>query len=410
MILIKNINKLVGIMEQPYSFKRGKALSFLDTIENAYLLINKGKIDSYGTMDNCPQISVKTIDAVGKIVLPAWVDSHTHIVFPASRELEFIDKIRGLSYEEIAKRGGGILNSAKKMKVTDESYLYDTGMQRLNEIMKMGTGAVEIKSGYGLDFDNEVKMLRVIRKMKENSPIPIKANFLGAHAFPPEYRENKDEYVDQICQHMVQYIADNGLADYIDVFCDKGFFTVEQTDKILKTGAKYGLKPKIHANELDISGGVQVGVSNAAISVDHLERIGADEIRVLSDSSTVPTLLPGTSFFLKIPYAPAREMVDAGLGIALASDFNPGSSPSGNMNFIVSLACIYMKLLPEEAINAATINAAYALELQDHLGSISPGKTANLIITKPLDNIAQIPYYFGSNLIDQVMINGEIYR
>lgn len=410
MILIKNINKLVGIMEQPYSFKRGKALSFLDTIENAYLLINKGKIDSYGTMDNCPQISVKTIDAAGKIVLPAWVDSHTHIIFPASRELEFIDKIRGLSYEEIAKRGGGILNSAKKMKVTDESYLYDTGMQRLNEIIKMGTGAVEIKSGYGLDFDNEVKMLRVIRKMKENSPIPIKANFLGAHAFPPEYRENKDEYVDQICQHMVPYIADNGLADYIDVFCDKGFFTVEQTDKILKTGAKYGLKPKIHANELDISGGVQVGVSNAAISVDHLERIGADEISVLSDSSTVPTLLPGTSFFLKIPYAPAREMVDAGLGIALASDFNPGSSPSGNMNFIVSLACIYMKLLPEEAINAATINAAYALELQDHLGSISPGKTANLIITKPLDNIAQIPYYFGSNLIDQVMINGEIYR
>lgn len=410
MILIKNINKLVGIMEQPYSFKRGKALSFLDTIENAYLLINKGKIVSYGTMDNCPNISVITIDATGKIVLPAWVDSHTHIVFPASRELEFIDKIRGLSYEEIAKRGGGILNSAKKMKVTDESYLYDTAMQRLNEIIKMGTGAVEIKSGYGLDFDNEVKMLRVIRKMKENSPIPIKANFLGAHAFPPEYRENKDEYVDQICQHMVPYIADNGLADYIDVFCDKGFFTVEQTDKILKTGAKYGLKPKIHANELDISGGVQVGVSNAAISVDHLERIGADEIRVLSDSSTVPTLLPGTSFFLKIPYAPAREMVDAGLGIALASDFNPGSSPSGNMNFIVSLACIYMKLLPEEAINAATINAAYALELQDHLGSISTGKTANLIITKPLDNIAQIPYYFGSNLIDQVMINGEIYR
>ncbi len=410
MILIKNINKLVGIMELPYSFKRGKALSFLDTLDNAYLLIDNGKIESFGFMDKCPQISCKTIDASGKIVLPAWVDSHTHIVFPASRELEFIDKIRGLSYEEIAKRGGGILNSAQKMKDTDESYLYDSAMKRLHEIISMGTGAVEIKSGYGLDFENEIKMLRVIKKMKENSPIPIKANFLGAHAFPPEYRENKNAYVDEICQRMIPYIADNELADYIDVFCDKGFFTVEQTDKILKTGAKYGLKPKIHANELDISGGVQVGVKNAAISVDHLERIGVNEMNVLSDSQTVPTLLPGTSFFLKIPYAPAREMVDAGLGIALASDFNPGSSPSGNMNFIVSLACIYMKLLPEEAINAATINAAYAIELQDHLGSISIGKTANLIITKPLDNIAQIPYYFGSDLIDHVIIGGEIYR
>jgi imidazolonepropionase len=409
MILIKNINKLIGIMELPYSFKKGKALSLLETIENAYLLINNGKIDSYGTMDYCPQISATTIDASGKIVMPAWVDSHTHIVFPASREHEFIDKIRGLSYEEIAKRGGGILNSAKRMKFTDESFLYDTAMQRLHEMVSMGTGAVEIKSGYGLDFENEIKMLRVIKKMKDNSPIPIKANFLGAHAFLPEYSEKKDAYVDEICQNMIPHIADNGLADYIDVFCDKGFFTVPQTDKILKSGAKYGLKPKIHANELDISGGVQVGVKNNAVSVDHLERIGVEEIKVLSDSATVPTLLPGTSFFLKIPYAPARDMVDAGLGIALASDFNPGSSPSGNMNFIVSLACIYMKLLPEEAINAATINAAYALELQDVLGSISIGKTANLIITNALDNIAQIPYYYGSDLIDQVIISGEVY-
>lgn len=396
-------------MELPYSFKRGKALSFLETIENAYLLINNGIIESYGTMDDCPQISTKTIDASGKLVMPAWVDSHTHIVFPATREREFIDKINGLSYEEIAKRGGGILNSAKKMKITDESFLYDTAMLRLDEIISMGTGAVEIKSGYGLDFENEVKMLRVIRKMKENSPVPIKANFLGAHAFPPEYRENKDSYVDEICQHMIPYIAENGLADYIDVFCDKGFFNVAQTDRILQSGAKYGLKPKIHANELDISGGVQVGVKNEAISVDHLERIGKEEMDVLAASTTVPTLLPGTSFFLKIPYAPARDMIDSGLGIALASDYNPGSSPSGNMKFIVSLACIYMKLLPEEAINAATINAAHALELQNESGSISKGKTANLIVTKVLDNIAQIPYFFGSDLIDKVIINGQVY-
>jgi imidazolonepropionase len=409
MILIKNINKLVGIMELPYSFKRGKALSFLETIENAYLLINNGIIESFGTMEDCPQISTNTIDASGKLVMPAWVDSHTHIVFPATRELEFIDKIKGLSYEEIAKRGGGILNSAKKMKITDETFLYDTAMLRLDEIISMGTGAVEIKSGYGLDFENEVKMLRVIRKMKENSPVPIKANFLGAHAFPTEYRENKDSYVDEICQHMIPYIADNGLADYIDVFCDKGFFSVDQTDRILQSGAKYGLKPKIHANELDISGGVQVGVKNEAISVDHLERIGKEEMDVIAASATVPTLLPGTSFFLKIPYAPAREMIDSGLGIALASDYNPGSSPSGNMKFIVSLACIYMKLLPEEAINAATINAAHALELQDESGSISKGKTANLIVTKVLDNIAQIPYFFGSDLIDKVIINGQVY-
>ena len=409
MLLIKNINKLVGTMEKPYSFKKGKALSVIGVIENAFLLIKDGKIHTYGPMEKCPEVSMSSIDARGKIVLPAWVDSHTHIVFPATRELEFIDKIKGLSYEEIAKRGGGILNSAKRMQSADEDSLFSGAMHRLHEMISLGTGAVEIKSGYGLNFDNEIKMLRVIRKIKENSPIPVKANFLGAHAFPPEFKENIQGYIDEICDRMIPYIGDNGLADYIDVFCDKGFFSVDDTDKILTTGAKYGLKPKIHANELDVSGGVQVGVKNNAISVDHLERIGRDEMEVLSGSNTVPTLLPGTSFFLKIPYAPAREMIDSGLGVALASDFNPGSSPSGNMNFIISLACIYMKMLPEEAINAATLNAAHALETQDELGSISAGKKANLIITKPLDNIAQIPYFYGSNLIDKVLINGVIY-
>ena len=409
MLLIKNINKLVGTMEKPYSFKKGKALSVIGVIENAFLLIKDGKIHTYGPMEKCPEVSMSSIDARGKIVLPAWVDSHTHIVFPATRELEFIDKIKGLSYEEIAKRGGGILNSAKRMQSADEDSLFSGAMHRLHEMISLGTGAVEIKSGYGLNFENEIKMLRVIRKIKENSPIPVKANFLGAHAFPPEFKENIQGYIDEICDRMIPYIGDNGLADYIDVFCDKGFFSVDDTDKILTTGAKYGLKPKIHANELDVSGGVQVGVKNNAISVDHLERIGRDEMEVLSGSNTVPTLLPGTSFFLKIPYAPAREMIDSGLGVALASDFNPGSSPSGNMNFIISLACIYMKMLPEEAINAATLNASHALEMQDELGSISFGKKANLIITKPLDNIAQIPYFYGSNLIDKVLINGVIY-
>ncbi len=409
MILIKNINKLVGTMDKPYTFKKGKALSFLEMIDDAFILIKDGKIHSFGPMEKCPSGSVSSIDARGKLVLPAWIDSHTHIVFPASREHEFIDKIRGLSYEDIAKRGGGILNSAKKMKAADEEYLYESAMLRLHEMIMMGTGAIEIKSGYGLDFENEVKMLRVIRKIKENSPIPVKANFLGAHAFPPEYTENRQAYVEEICERMIPYIADNGLADYIDVFCDKGFFSVDQTEQILTKGASYGLKPKIHANELDISGGVQVGVKNNAISVDHLERIGKEEMEVLRDSRTVPTLLPGTSFFLKIPFAPAREMIDDGLGVALASDFNPGSSPSGNMKFIISLACIYLKMLPEEAINAATINAAHALEFQNELGSISIGKTANLIITKPLDNIALIPYYYGSDLIDKVLINGVIY-
>ncbi len=408
-LLIRNINKLTGIIDKPYPFKKGRALSDLNSIENAYLLIENEKIHSFGKMDDCPDNADKIIEATGSLVLPAWMDSHTHIVFPATRELEFIDKIKGLSYEEIAKRGGGILNTAKKMTIADEDYLYESAMKRLDEVIRLGTGAVEIKSGYGLNFDNEMKMLRVIKRIKNTAPIPIKANFLGAHALPPEYKNNREEYIKLITEKMLPYIAEHELADYIDVFCDKGFFTVEETDIILQAGAKYNLKPKIHANELDTSGGIQVGVKNNAVSVDHLEFTGDKEIEVLRNSQTVPTLLPGTAFFLRLKYAPARKMIDSGLGIALASDYNPGSSPSGNMQFVISLASIYMKMLPEEAINAATINGAYALELQDELGSISVGKTANLIITKPLDNIALIPYYFGTNIVDKMIINGKEY-
>ncbi|MEZ4908597.1 MAG: imidazolonepropionase [Saprospiraceae bacterium] len=408
-LLIKNIYKLIGILEKPYPIKKGKAMSFLNEMENAFLLIEDGKIISFGSMENCPQYAGDIVDATGSLVLPSWVDSHTHIVFPKSREHEFIDKIKGLTYEEIAQNGGGIVNSARMMNNVDKHQLYESAMQRLHEIINMGTGAVEIKSGYGLNFDNEIKMLRVIRKIKENSPIPVKANFLGAHALLPEYKSQREIYIDEICYKMIPYITDNGLADYIDVFCDTGFFTVDETDKILQQGAKYGLKAKIHANELAISGGVQVGVKNNAISVDHLERISDAEIECLANSNTVPTVLPGTSFFLKIPYAQGRKMIDSGLGIAVASDFNPGSSPSGNMNFIISLACIYMGLMPEEAINAATINAAHALELQDELGSISVGKTANLIITKKIDNIAQLPYYFGSNLVKKMVVGGKVW-
>ncbi len=408
-LLIRNINKLIGIIDEPSPLKKGRALSLINTIENAFLLIDKGKIHSFGKMKDCPENADKIINADGAIVLPAWIDSHTHIVFPATRELEFIDKIKGLSYEEIAKRGGGILNTAKKMTLADEDYLFDSAMKRIDEIIRLGTGGVEIKSGYGLSFDNEIKMLRVIKRIKEAAPIPVKANFLGAHALPPEYKDSREDYIKLIIDKMLPYIADNELADYIDVFCDKGFFTVEETDTILQAGAKYNLKPKIHANELDTSGGIQVGVKNNAVSVDHLEFTGDKEIESLKNSATVPTLLPSTAFFLRLKYAPARKMIDSGLGVALASDYNPGSSPSGNMQFVISLASIYMKMLPEEAINAATINGAYALELQNTLGSISTGKIANIIITKPLDNIALIPYFFGSNIVDKMIISGKEY-
>lgn len=409
-LLVRDVNKLLGIMNKPYPFKKGKALSDLDSIDNAFILIEDGKIVSFGPMNKCPDNADEIISAKGSLVLPTWVDSHTHIVFPTTREMEFIDKINGLSYEEIAKRGGGILNTAKKMSEAEEESLFIAAMDRVDEMIKLGTGAIEIKSGYGLNFESEIKMLKVIKRIKDESLIPIKSNFLGAHALPQIYKTNRSAYIKEITHRMIPYIVDNDLADYIDVFCDKGFFTIKETDTILKAGAKYGLKSKIHANELAVSGGIQVGVENNAISVDHLEFTGPEEIEALKNSTTVPTLLPSTAFFLKLKYAPAREMIDSGLGIALASDYNPGSSPSGNMQFVISLASIYMKMLPEETINAATINAAYALELQNDLGSVSKGKIANLIITKPLDNIALIPYFFGANLVEKMIIKGEIYK
>jgi imidazolonepropionase len=350
------------------------------------------------------------IDATGKMVFPSFVDSHTHLVYPSSREIEYVDKIKGLSYEEIAKRGGGILNSAKKMQEISEEELLQDALKRLNEIITYGTGAVEIKSGYGLSFDAELKMLRVIKKLKKMSPLTIKSTFLGAHAVPLEYRGRQTEYVDLVINEMLPQVALEGLADYIDVFCDKGFFTVEDTERILEAGLQYGLQGKIHANELDYSGGVQAGVKYNALSIDHLEYVGEDEINTLLNSNTMPTVLPGAAFFLGMVYAPARKMIDAGLPVAMASDFNPGSSPSGNMQFILSMASIAYKLLPEEAINATTINTAYAMDLSSQLGSIATGKKANLYITKEIPTIEFMPYYYGTNKVDTIILNGKIIK
>jgi imidazolonepropionase len=350
----------------------------------------------------------QVIDAEGKMVFPSFVDSHTHLVYPLSREIEYIDKIKGLSYEEIAKRGGGILNSAKALKEMSEEELLKGSLKRLDEVIKYGTGAVEIKSGYGLSFDGELKMLRVIKKLKSMSPLTIRSTFLGAHAVPLEYRDNREKYVDMVINEMLPQVALEGLADYIDVFCDKGFFTVEDTERILAAGAEYGLRGKIHANELDFSGGVQAGVKYNALSVDHLEYVGEDEINALLGSETMPTVLPGAAYFLGIVYAPARKMIDTGLPLAMASDFNPGSSPSGNMQFILSMASIAYKLLPQEGINATTINTAYALELSDVLGSIAVGKKANVFITKEIPTVEYMPYYYGTNKVDTVILNGKV--
>jgi imidazolonepropionase len=408
-LLIKHIDAIYGIADKPYPFKRGKAMSLLDSMENAFILIDKGKILDYGPMDRAPDRADRIISARGSLALPSWNDSHTHIVFPASREMEFIDKINGLSYEEIAQRGGGILNTAKKMALAPEEQLLETAIKRVEEMIEYGTGAIEIKSGYGLNFESEMKMLRVIRELKYLVPIPVKATFLGAHALPERFKKDRASFIKRITDYMLPYIYKEGLADYVDVFCDRGFFTVEETDIILQKAAHFGLIPKIHANELDYSGGIQVGVKNNALSVDHLEYTGDEEIEVLKNSNTIPTLLPSTAFFLRLKYAPARKMIDSGLGVALASDYNPGSSPSGNMPFVLSLACIHMKMLPEEAINAATINSAYAMGLENQTGTISKGKQANIIITRPLDNVAQIPYYFGRNPVKTAIINGGIF-
>lgn len=404
--VIKNIKSLVQVEDKARLAVCGKDMAEVKCIDNAYLLIEDGIIKDFGTMDSCPNAD-KEIDATGRFVLPSFCDSHTHLVYAGSREIEYIDKIKGLSYEEIAERGGGIVNSALRLQKASEEELYDDAMQRLEGMIKLGTGAVEIKSGYGFTTEAELKMLRVIRKLKENSPLTIKANFLGAHGVPMEYRGNIDAFVDKIVNEMIPKVADEGLADFIDVFCDKGFFTVEQTDRMLFEGVKRGLKPKIHANELAASGGIQVGVKYNALSVDHLEYTGDAEIECLMTSQTMPTILPGAAFFLNMQCAPARKMMQAGLPIAMASDFNPGSSPSGNMQLILTFACVNYKLTPQEAINATTINTAYAMDVVDKLGSICKGKVANFYITKEIPSIEYLPYYYGENKVEKVFLNGK---
>jgi imidazolonepropionase len=407
--LITNIKELLQVRETSISKVSGAEMAILPTIKNAFLIIKDNLIEDFGSMENLPEIkSDKVIDATGRIVLPSWCDSHTHIVYAGNREQEFVDRINGFTYEEIANRGGGILNSAKKLNETSEEEIYNQSKLRLEEVMHLGTGAVEIKSGYGLTVEGELKMLRVIKKLAENYPIAIRATFLGAHAFPTHYKENKQGYIDEIISQMLPGIAQNKLADYIDVFCETGYFSVEETEKIMAAGIQFGLKPKIHVNQFNSIGGIQAGIKFKALSVDHLEIMNPEDIIALKDTDTMPVALPSCSYFLSIPYTPAREMINAGLPLALATDFNPGSTPSGNMNFVVATACIKMKMTPEEAINAATINGAYAMGLSKTHGSITKGKKANLILTKPISSYYQIPYAFGSNLIESVFLEGEI--
>jgi len=409
--LITNIKELLQVRETSISKVSGAEMAILPTIKNAFLILKDNLIADFGSMENLPNINAdKVIDATGKIVLPSWCDSHTHIVYAGNREQEFVDRINGFSYEEIANRGGGILNSAKKLNETSEEEIYEQSKLRLEEVMHLGTGAVEIKSGYGLTIEGELKMLRVIKKLAENYPISIKATFLGAHAFPLHYKENKADYIDEIITKMLPEIAKNKLADYIDVFCETGYFSVEETEKIMEAGIEFGLKPKIHVNQFNSIGGIQAGIKFKALSVDHLEIMNPEDIEALKDTETMPVALPSCSYFLSIPYTPAREMIKAGLPLALATDFNPGSTPSGNMNFVVATACIKMKMTPEEAINAATINGAYAMGISETHGSITKGKKANLILTKPISSYYQIPYAFGSNLIETVFLEGEILK
>ena len=409
-LLIKNIGILVNT-RSTNELLRGDKLADLPCIYKAYLIIEDGIISGYGSMEELglQKVAVpeNSFDAKGGMVLPCWCDSHTHIVFAASREEEFVDKLKGASYAEIAAKGGGILNSARKLAATSEEVLFQQAFKRLDEVSRLGTGAIEIKSGYGLSVESELKMLRVIKRLKEQSNLRIKATFLGAHTYPEIYKENHQGYIDLIINEMLPVIAAEKLADYIDVFCEQGFFSQEETTVIVEAGKQYGLKPKIHANQLHLSGGVQEGVALGALSVDHLETMDEAAISTLANSDTIGTLLPGAAFFLRMNYPPARNLIEEDCAIALASDYNPGSCPSGNMNLVVSLACIQMKMLPEEAINAATINGAFAMELQKEVGSISIGKIANLIITPQLPSLAYLPYAFGANPIEKVMIKGE---
>lgn len=409
-ILITNIKEIVQVEEQAAKWVAGAEMATINTIKNAWLLTQGDRIADFGSMDSLPaNIAADThIDAQGKMLFPAFCDSHTHLVYSHSREIEYRDKIEGKSYEEIAEAGGGILNSAKRMQAATEEELYQSAMQRLSTIASYGTAAVEIKSGYGLNTETELKMLRVIKRLKKDSPLEIKANFLAAHAVPAEYKGRQSAYVDLIIDEMLPKVAAENLADYVDVFCDKGFFTVEDTDRILKAAQAYGLRPKIHANELDYSGGVQVGVKYNALSVDHLEYVGPDEIASLLSSETMPTVLPGAAFFLNMPYAPTRNMIDAGLPVALASDFNPGSAPSGNMQLIMAMGSILYKMLPEEVINATTINTAYAMDLSHELGSICRGKRASFYITKPISSYSYMPYSFGDNKVETMVIDGRV--
>lgn len=408
--LIINIKTLLGIDSTgKLRYKSGKEMNTMETIDNAFLVLADGKIQSFGEMRNLNEqdyAGYDIIDATDRYVLPAWCDSHTHLVYSQSREIEYMDKIRGLSYEEIAKRGGGILNSAKKLQATSEDELFNSALARLEQMKALGTGAVEIKSGYGLTTEAELKMLRVIKRLKQASDLTIKSNFLGAHSIPMEYRGHQEDYVSLIVEDMLPKIAAEQLADFVDVFCDKGFFTVEDTARILEAAAKYGIRPKIHANELDYSGGIQVGIKYHALSVDHLEFTGDAEIEALKGSGTMPTILPGAAFFLNMRYAPARKMIEAGLPVAMATDFNPGSSPSGNMQLIISMASVLYKLTPIEALNAVTINSAYAMGVEDILGTITVGKKANILITNNIPSVEYIPYAYGENKIEKVIIGG----
>ena len=406
-MLIKNIKGLVQVRESCNNWIAGLDMAELPILGNAYLIIENGLIKDYGPMNECPEYADQVIDASNRFVLPTFVDSHTHLVFAASREEEFVDKIKGASYAEIANKGGGILNSAKRLQQTSEEQLIDFAMTRAEEIMNFGTACVEIKSGYGLTLKDEIKMLRVARRIGSSTPLTVKTTFLGAHAIPAKY-DHREDYINLVINEMIPQVTEEGLADYIDVFCEKGFFSPDETEKIVEAGKAHGLTPKIHANQLNISGGVQVGVKTKALSVDHLESMGQEEIESLAGSATMPTLLPGAAFFLGTSFPPARDMINAGLPVSLATDYNPGSAPCGKMVFMLSLACIKMKMTPEEAINAATINSAYAMNLLHSHGSITKGKAGSVIVTKEIPSLAYIPYAFGSDIIDKVIIDGQI--